>query len=254
MAHLAGSGRACVVPYAVSAVRVHLGLAGRQDYTDGLRIRDLRRGIERAAARGRETPATRDPLPVTVVRRVWALGPEPGQARSMWLRDLLLTALGLRLMRRPSELARIRRRHLEWDHQGWLWVLLPETKTNKSGRGKRVPIEPSPDSPTCPLKLLAAYLAVVPGAPDDLLFRSVRGAPLTTSAISSVVSRLATRAGFTGRFTGYSLRIGGATAAVAAGMTMAQIRSVGDWESKAVLHYLRAVGAAHARMTERMGF
>ena len=254
IAHLSGTGRAYAVPYAVSAVRLHLNLADSVDFTGSQRIRDITRGVAHVAAQGKEDIATRDPLPVSVVTRMWANGPLHGQTRQVWLRDLLLIALGLRLMRRPSELARIRRRHIVPDSQGWVWVLVPETKTNKSGKGKRIPIEPSRDSPTCPVHLLQLYLQAVPGSPDDLLFHTVRYAQLSSSAITSIVQRAAASVGVQGRFTGYSLRIGGATAAVAAGMTMAQIRSVGDWESKAVLHYLRAVGAATARMTERMGF
>lgn len=61
---------------------------------------------------------------------------------------------------------------------------------------------------------------------------------------------MAQMVGLTGRFTGHSIRIGGATAAVQAGMTMAQIRAIGDWESHAVLVCLRAVGAASAKATD----
>ncbi len=77
---------------------------------------------------------------------------------------------------------------------------------------------------------------------------------MNTASISSVVKRVAHYAGLKGRYTGHSLRIGGATAAMQGGMTMAQIRSIGDWVSHAILLYLRAVGAAASGASMKMDF
>jgi len=73
-------------------------------------------------------------------------------------------------------------------------------------------------------------------------------------SISAVVKRVAEHAGLDGNYSGHSLRIGGATAAVAGGMSMEQIRAIGGWESDAVFLYLRAVGPAMAQASKRMGF
>lgn len=238
----------------VSAVRAHLRQRGEYDFTGEPRVRDMMKAIQREAAQGREDLAVRDPLPVWVVRRYVLCPLIPGEDAVLKARDLALVGLGLRLMRRPSELARIRVRHLSWDREGWLWVVIAETKTNKTGKAKKVPIEPVSGSVSCPVRLVRAYLSLVVRSADDFLFLGVNGRAMSTSAISSVVQRMAQRVGAEGRFTGYSLRIGGATAAVRGGMTTAQIRSVGDWESKAILFYMRAVGAAGAGMSARMGF
>ncbi len=50
---------------------------------------------------------------------------------------------------------------------------------------------------------------------------------MSVASISAVVKRVAEHAGLDGNYSGHSLRIGGATAAVAGGMSMEQIRAIG---------------------------
>lgn len=57
---------------------------------------------------------------------------------------------------------------------------------------------------------------------------------------------LTAAAGLMGRFTGHLLHIGGATAALHGGMSIAMIRSIGNWESKAALLYLWSIASARA--------
>ena len=65
---------------------------------------------------------------------------------------------------------------------------------------------------------------------------------------------MAWRTGIEGKFSGHSLEIGGAVVAMMGGMTMAQIRAFGGWESKAVQFYLQAIGAAAAGASRSMDF
>ncbi|RIB05174.1 hypothetical protein C2G38_2220390 [Gigaspora rosea] len=59
----------------------------------------------------------------------------------------------------------------------------------------------------------------------------------------------------TGRaFTVHSLRIGKATAAIRGGMSLTQIRTIGGWDSKAVILYLKAVEMTKDKASMRMGF
>ncbi len=81
----------------------------------------------------------------------------------------------------------------------------------------------------------------------------MRGSQLSGQAVSAIVKRVAKNAGLVGRYSGHSLRIGGATAALQGGMTMEQIRSIGDWESKAILFYLRSIAAANNKASTKMG-
>ncbi len=120
--------------------------------------------------------------------------------------------------------------------------------------GKTIPIEPSGDPLTCPVRVIDSYLMLDEGENREaLLFPTVKGTPLKTASVSAIVKRVAMNAGLEGRFSGHSLRIGGATAALQGGMTMEHIRSIGDWESKAILFYLRSVGAANIGASTKMG-
>ena len=60
-------------------------------------------------------------------------------------------------------------------------------------------------------------------------------------------------AGFTTKVSSHSLRIGGATAAMMAGISREQIMSIGGWSSSAVDRYLRAVEITRLHVSDRMG-
>lgn len=77
---------------------------------------------------------------------------------------------------------------------------------------------------------------------------------VSTSAFSKWEKQVAEFAGLRGRFSGHSVRIGGATAAMEGSMTLAQIRAIGDWESKTVLLYLRLVESSQLGASIKMGF
>ena len=57
-----------------------------------------------------------------------------------------------------------------------------------------------------------------------------------------------------GKYSGHSLRIGGATAAMQAGLTLEQIQTIGGWKSPAVHLYLRLIGTMQLGTSEKMGF
>ena len=77
---------------------------------------------------------------------------------------------------------------------------------------------------------------------------------MTPAAVNSVVKRLAQHLQLDGKYSGHSLRIGGATAAMEAGLTLEQIQAIGGWNSPAVHRYLRLVGTAQMGTSEKMGF
>jgi len=90
---------------------------------------------------------------------------------------------------------------------------------------------------------------------EDFLFPSLTrpGERLTTERISNIVKEVAVFSGLQGRFSSHSLRIGGATAAVMAGMTLAEVFAIGGWMSKSLEHYLRAIGSAKSGASKKMG-
>ncbi|CAG8841884.1 27510_t:CDS:2, partial [Racocetra persica] len=68
---------------------------------------------------------------------------------------------------------------------------------------------------------------------ESPLFVSRQGKKISVSAVGLIVKQFAEHAGLNGRFTAHSLRIGGATAAMATGISLTQIRAIGGWDSKA---------------------
>lgn len=192
------------------------------------------------------------PLPIDAVKQ-WCARMPVGVSYERWIRDAAIITLGMRLMRRPGEIAALRCSDVSFDTEGWAWILLRKSKTDQLAVGRKMPLEPS-GNVTCPVKWLREWLAVYGGMGEAPLFPSLESRDLMSSAtVSSVVIFVAAKVGLVGRYTGHSLRIGGATAAMKGGMTMAMIRAIGGWESKAVLLYLRSVGTAKAGASSLMG-
>ena len=76
---------------------------------------------------------------------------------------------------------------------------------------------------------------------------------MTASAVNSLVKKAA---GFVGlqKVTGQSLRIGGATAAAAAGLGLEIIRTIGGWFGDSVFRYIRGAAAPALGVSRKMGF
>ena len=146
------------------------------------------------------------------------------------------------------------RSHVWVDYQGWVWIFIPKSKTDQLGVGKEVSIEPC-YSKYCPAAILKSYMQLFPGSANDFLFPSINDPSheVSSSAVNSAVKRVAKHAELDGQYSGHSMRIGGATAAMGGGATMAQLRSYGDWVSDAILRYIRA-GAASSGFSAKMGF
>jgi hypothetical protein len=218
------------------------------------RVQKMLRGAAGRASEDKMFTPERDPLPVKALSD-WILQKPKKLSDALWKRNAAILALGLRCMRRPVELTWLRRRDVKGWKKNLLWIRIPKSKTEQFGKGKLIPIDVVPDSVTCPATIIWDYCCtVVDNDPDAFLFKSKNGKQLSTAAISSVVKKAAKHANLDGRFTGHSLRIGGVTAAVSGGLTMAQLRGIGDWESKAVRYYLRAISAASTHASSKMGF
>ena len=213
-------------------------------------------------------------FPVAEFARYCALS--EGRLRTR-VRGKCLLALGLRCMRRPSELAAFKRRHVCWVtpslaswssahpaprgfENKWLRVYVRCQKNDQEANGQFILIEPT-WSASCPCRLLVEYLQEfsfeigqsIQG--DKPLFVSLNGnvSPITSGAVNSAVKRVAKILGLGLNITGHSLRIGGCTAAAAAGIPMGIIRVIGGWFSDAMLSYIRAAAAPALSVTQRMG-
>jgi len=76
---------------------------------------------------------------------------------------------------------------------------------------------------------------------------------MSVPAISNVVSKMAEEAGIQGKFSGHSLRIGGASAALAAGFSIDQVKALGAWKSDAVNQYLQPVLVEQDAVSRSLG-
>lgn len=204
------------------------------------------------AAADHEATWPRDPLPVKALR-TYVDDPPIGVSSIIWKRNCAMIALGLRTMRRPAELCNLRIGDLKMEN-GICWVRINRSKTAQFAKGKFIPIEPT-NSSYCPVRLVYEYLKFREiKRNEDPLFLSISGKRMMTGAVNAVVKRLAQHAGLEGKYSGHSVRIGGATGAMKAGLTLPQIMSIGGWLSQSVALYLRSVSTTLQNTSARMGF
>ncbi|CAG8856690.1 7265_t:CDS:1, partial [Gigaspora margarita] len=111
------------------------------------------------------------------------------------------------------------------EENGLLWISINRSKTDQQGVEKFIPIELT-NSRFCPIRLWKQYLRVR-GNSGKIAFLSNKNGKLTVGAISSIIKRIANHAGLKGRYTSHSLRIGRATAAMKAGLSLPQIMAIG---------------------------
>ncbi len=216
------SGRGATVKMAVCAIAHFHRAAELPVPTESFAVRTLWKAILKIAKQDAAPQWPREGLPVSALRS-WVSNPPQNVSGVLWARDAALVALGLRLMRRPGELCQLRLSDIRWQ-DGLLWFRIRRSKTDPFAHGFFIPVEPL-DSPCCPIRLLEKYLAIRPErTPDfpngtpDFLFLSVKGGQLTSAALSSVVKKVAAHCLVKGKFSGHSLRIGGATAAMSGGV------------------------------------
>ena len=78
---------------------------------------------------------------------------------------------------------------------------------------------------------------------------------IDSATVTSIVRHVAEGFGLdASKYSGHSLRIGGATLAMKARATMEQIRSIGGWSSDAIYRYLRQLDSVSAGLSNSMGF
>jgi site-specific recombinase XerD len=135
---------------------------------------------------------------------------------------------------------------------GALSIFIARSKVDQAGKGTEIYIEPVVNCCTCPVRLFWKYLEWR-GREKGLLFGAAQGGRLSTQAITSICQRMVAAAGLQVRVSSHSLRVGGATAAMMAGLTREQIMTIGGWSSAAVDRYLPALEMTRLRVSARMG-
>lgn len=100
-------------------VHKYLSALGRMQKEKGLenpvedfRIKEVVRGIKLLRAQDHDAEWPRDPFPLEALR--WCHDNPPEKVNLiMWCRDLVLVAIGFRMMQRPGELCKLRLKDVE---------------------------------------------------------------------------------------------------------------------------------------------
>ena len=127
------------------------------------------------------------------------------------------------------------------------------SKTDQKRKGQTVLIDCT-GTPSCPATLLTRYMThsqhLRPSVP---IFQFKDGSYLTPSRFTAVLKQALTAVGTNPRhFSSHSLRIGGATAAAAAGTEPAIIQELGRWRSQCYRRYLRVPNTRLYRAAKAM--
>jgi hypothetical protein len=258
IAYLEMSGSPGVVGEAVAALGGWHRDRGLETPTESHMVRYAVKATKKIWAESKGEGRRRDPFPLEALRE-WVRCKPEGVNQQRWVRDAAMVALGLRLMLRPSELAGIRRKHIRLDGKGWLWVKIAKRKTDQLGQRGEDPIEPVKGSPTCVVRLVRALMNDMGPevSPEAFLFVSLTtGKGISTSVVNTTVKHMVEKSQTTKEcvVAGHSLRIGGCVAGMMGGFTMAQLKAVGGWCSKAMRAYLRSVSCASEGASQKMGF
>jgi len=131
------------------------------------------------------------------------------------------------------------------DAGGAMWINVRHSKTNQTfERSHRFPLLPT-GTLVCPVQAVAEHFASVGGGREDPAFsyyakgKQRAAVPLTHGVfvrhLKGLLGAIGGRA--PERFSGHSLRRGGATLAFRLGLPMEQVMQHGDWRSLAVLEY-----------------
>ncbi len=154
------------------------------------------------------------------------------------LRDTALVLFGYALGKRGSELARVDLEHVNLSPAGAL-VLIPWTKTNKSGEPETIGVPRFDGDTLCPLAALEAYLAFMSISAGPV-FRTINaiegrgGNRLRREDVSRRLDAIATRAGLPGIFRSHSLRRGVVTDAEQRGVARSRTRLLTGWKTDAM--------------------
>lgn len=160
------------------------------------------------------------------------------------MRDRCMLILGFGGAFRRSELVALRVENIRIEAEG-LRVLIPRSKTDQEGQGREVGLPAGAHAETCPVRALAAWLALL-GVKHGPLFRrvSARGTigrnALSPCAVWDILERRSALAGLESTPRPHGLRAGFVTTAYNAGARDEQImQHTGHRDLKTMRGYVR---------------
>jgi hypothetical protein len=256
IAYLEMTGSPGQVVEAVNAIAAWHRDRGVESPTVSHRVKYAVKATTKIWAETKGEGTRRDPFPIEALKE-WVRECPKGVKRTRWVRDAAMVGVGLRVMLRPSEIVGIRLKHIRFDDNGWMWLKIAKRKNDQLGQRGEDPVEPVPGSDTCVVKLVHDLLKDLgPSAsPESFLFTSIStGQGVSTSVVNSTVKHMVKKSSSNARVAGHSLRIGGCVLGMMAVFTMAQLKAIGGWCSKAMRAYLRSVSVASEGASNKMGF
>ena len=252
LADLCNRGQGKAGKAMLTVIRERHLLEGKKDPTRTRKVMLATEGALRLSANDKVWPQEREPFGIEAIKH-W-VKTKPGSSNFVQARDAAIVALGFRAMLRPGELAKMKL--ADWkDLKEKVYLRIGRSKADQRAERKPIVLEVV-NSDICPVKLTREYLvwrAIKGFAEKEQLFVSEKGGNMSTAGISSVVKKVAKAAGLEGKYSGHSLRIGGASASLEGGLSKDQIKAVGGWKSEAVDKYLRSFRAGD-RVAHAMGF
>ena len=117
----------------------------------------------------------------------------------------------------------------------FLW--LSHSKTDQFGKGCSIVFSRS-DGHLCPVTALMSYLNLRGSSPGPL-FQFGDGTPLTRNRLNARLQDILKAAGWHGRYTLHSFRVGAATTAASLGFPEYLIKALGRWSSDAYKVYIK---------------
>lgn len=248
VSHMVTAGRApSTISHHLGAIRSLHTMAGHRGQPDATAALLLLRGYRRAWAEdGRGARRALPLLPAALRQCVDALDLDTLAGR----RDQLALVLGFAMMARRSELAALRLADAVESEAGLL-VTIRASKTDKDSLGADVALPVGTHPALDPVALVRAWRAELAGRGHLVgpLLRAVSrhgalGGGLTPGSVCRIVQRAARRAGLPDaeRYSGHSLRAGGLTASLQAGIPLGVAAEHGRWSagSPVVVQYARA--------------
>lgn len=212
--------------------------AGRDNPVSDERVVRVWRGILREKS---EAQSRRSPVLVTHLRKMLTNLPE-GPAG---VRDRALILFGFAGAMRRSELVALNVGDLQLADEGFV-VSLRRSKTDQTGKGRKIGIPYGEHTETCPVRSMLRWLELA-DIDRGPIFRKVNrhgrleGERLCDRSVAIIIKRALKRAGVrSSNFSGHSLRAGLATAAAMAGVDERAIQNQTGHRSLKVLRtYIR---------------
>ena len=201
--------------------------------------------VRTAALKVKPTPKERLPVTLRMLAAFhsWTVS-EPSYLNTLFTACAFLAFFGfLRVSEFTAPAPNSRKRGLRLSNVALLSdrveLTLVDTKTDKSEQGVLVVVAKQGSHP-CPVRWLAEFIRRRPiSIRDDFLFVEENSSPISAVWFRSMLKTWCDRAGLGGNYNTHSLRIGGATAAWAAGLSEGEIQRLGRWTSRCFMRYIK---------------